>query len=98
MGADAVIGAQLKERMITMGARGKGGDDGGEVIEFTVVGTAVQARFLDAPAGATHRRPISRGRTCGRSRGRVGAVLSPLRVLPLPRVARHVGQRAYTAS
>ncbi|MDB5216987.1 MAG: heavy metal-binding protein, partial [Myxococcaceae bacterium] len=39
--ADAVIGAHLRERMITMGARGKGGDDGGEVIEFTVVGTAV---------------------------------------------------------
>jgi uncharacterized protein YbjQ (UPF0145 family) len=46
VGADAVIGAHIRERMITMGARGKGGDDGGEVIEFTVVGTAVRAPFL----------------------------------------------------
>jgi uncharacterized protein YbjQ (UPF0145 family) len=51
VGADAVIGAQLRERMITMGARGKGGDDGGEVIEFTVVGTAVRAPFLVHPPG-----------------------------------------------
>jgi uncharacterized protein YbjQ (UPF0145 family) len=51
VGADAVIGAQLRERMITMGARGKGGDDGGEVIEFTVVGTAVRAPFLTHPPG-----------------------------------------------
>lgn len=46
VGADAVIGAQLGERMVTMGARGKGGDDGGEVIEFTVVGTAVRAPWI----------------------------------------------------
>jgi uncharacterized protein YbjQ (UPF0145 family) len=52
VGADAVIGAQLKERMITMGARGKGGDDGGQVIEFTVVGTAVKAPFLTHPPGS----------------------------------------------
>ncbi len=51
VGADAVIGAQLRDRMITMGARGKGGDDGGEVIEFTVVGTAVRAPFLTHPKG-----------------------------------------------
>ena len=51
VGADAVIGAQLRERMITMGARGKGGDDGGEVIEFTVVGTAIRAPFLTHPKG-----------------------------------------------
>jgi uncharacterized protein YbjQ (UPF0145 family) len=51
VGADAVIGAKLRERMITMGARGKGGDDGGEVIEFTVVGTAVKAPFLTHPPG-----------------------------------------------
>jgi hypothetical protein len=37
--------------MITMGSRGKGGDDGGEVIEFTVVGTAVRAPFLTHPPG-----------------------------------------------
>jgi uncharacterized protein YbjQ (UPF0145 family) len=49
VGADAVIGAQLKERMITMGARGKGGDDGGEVLEFTVVGTAVRAPSIPHP-------------------------------------------------
>jgi len=46
VGADAVIGVQLRDRMITMGARGKGGDDGGEVTEFTVVGTAIRAPFL----------------------------------------------------
>ncbi len=51
VGADAVIGAKLKERMITMGARGKGGDDGGQVLEFTVVGTAVRAPFLTHPPG-----------------------------------------------
>ena len=51
VGADAVIGAKLRERLITMGARGKGGDDGGEVIEFTVVGTAVRAPFLTHPPG-----------------------------------------------
>ena len=33
---------RLQERLITLGSHGKGGDDGGEVIEFTVVGTAVQ--------------------------------------------------------
>jgi uncharacterized protein YbjQ (UPF0145 family) len=49
--ADAVIGAHLRERMITMGSRGKGGDDGGEVLEFTVVGTAVRAPFLVHPPG-----------------------------------------------
>jgi uncharacterized protein YbjQ (UPF0145 family) len=49
VGADAVIGAHLRDRMITMGSRGKGGDDGGEVIEFTVVGTAVRAPFLKRP-------------------------------------------------
>lgn len=51
VGADAVIGIKLRDRMITMGARGKGGDDGGEVIEFTVVGTAVRAPFLTHPKG-----------------------------------------------
>jgi uncharacterized protein YbjQ (UPF0145 family) len=51
VGADAVIGAHLRERMITMGARGKGGDDGGEVLEFTVVGTAVRAPHLVHPPG-----------------------------------------------
>ena len=49
--ADAVIGARLRERMITMGSRGKGGDDGGEVIEFTVVGTAVHAPWITHPPG-----------------------------------------------
>jgi hypothetical protein len=37
--------------MITMGARGKGGDDGGEVLEFTVVGTAVKAPWITHPPG-----------------------------------------------
>lgn len=54
VGADAVIGARLRERMITMGQHGKGGDDGGEVIEFTVVGTAVRAPWITKPEG----RPI----------------------------------------
>jgi uncharacterized protein YbjQ (UPF0145 family) len=49
--ADAVIGVHLKDRMVTMGARGKGGDDGGEVLEFTVVGTAVRAPWITHPPG-----------------------------------------------
>ncbi|HEX7604712.1 MAG TPA: hypothetical protein VF316_24000 [Polyangiaceae bacterium] len=52
VGADVVVGAQLRERMITMGARGKGGDDGGEVLEFTVVGTAMKAPFITHPPGS----------------------------------------------
>jgi uncharacterized protein YbjQ (UPF0145 family) len=51
LGADAVIGVHLKDRMITMGARGKGGDDGGEVLEFTVVGTAVRAPWITHQPG-----------------------------------------------
>ena len=46
LGADAVVGVHLRDRMITMGARGKGGDDGGEILEFTVVGTAVKAPWI----------------------------------------------------
>jgi uncharacterized protein YbjQ (UPF0145 family) len=44
--ADAVVGVRLGERYITVGSHGKGGDDGGEVIEFTVVGTAVKAPWM----------------------------------------------------
>lgn len=51
VGADAVIGVHLRDRMITMGARGKGGDDGGEILEFTVVGTAVRAPWITHPRG-----------------------------------------------
>lgn len=51
VGADAVIGVRLRDRMITMGSRGKGGDDGGEILEFTVVGTAVKAPWIDHPRG-----------------------------------------------
>src|SRR5262249_20253007 len=40
--ADAVIAVRLKERLITKGAHGKGGDDGDEVIEFNAVGTAAR--------------------------------------------------------
>jgi uncharacterized protein YbjQ (UPF0145 family) len=47
--ADAVVGVHLRDRMITMGSRGKGGDDGGEVLEFTVVGTAVRAGWITHP-------------------------------------------------
>jgi uncharacterized protein YbjQ (UPF0145 family) len=52
VGADAVVGVHLRDRMITMGARGKGGDDGGEVLEFTVVGTAVKAPWITHDPGA----------------------------------------------
>ena len=51
VGADAVIGVQLRDRMITMGSRGKGGDDGGEVLEFTVVGTAIRAPWITHAPG-----------------------------------------------
>jgi uncharacterized protein YbjQ (UPF0145 family) len=51
VGADAVVGVHLRDRMITMGSRGKGGDDGGEVLEFTVVGTAVSAPWVTHPPG-----------------------------------------------
>lgn len=51
VGADAVVGVHLRDRMITMGSRGKGGDDGGEVLEFTVVGTAVSAPWITHPPG-----------------------------------------------
>ncbi|MEO7113158.1 MAG: heavy metal-binding domain-containing protein [Polyangiaceae bacterium] len=44
--ADAVIGVRLQERLITVGSHGKGGDDGDEVIEFTVVGTAIRAPWI----------------------------------------------------
>ncbi len=49
--ADAVIGVRFRDRMITMGNRGKGGDDGGEVLEFTVVGTAVRAPWITHAPG-----------------------------------------------
>jgi uncharacterized protein YbjQ (UPF0145 family) len=49
--ADAVIGVHLRERMITMGAQGKGGDDGGEVLEFTAIGTAVRASWITHEPG-----------------------------------------------
>ncbi len=51
VGADAVVGVHLKDRMVTMGSRGKGGDDGGEVLEFTVVGTAVKAPWMSHAPG-----------------------------------------------
>ena len=49
--ADAVVGVKIKDRMITMGSRGKGGDAGGEVLEFTVIGTAVKAPWIEHPPG-----------------------------------------------
>jgi uncharacterized protein YbjQ (UPF0145 family) len=48
--ADVVLGVHLAERLITKGAHGKGGDDGDEVIEFTVVGTAAKAPWLERRA------------------------------------------------
>ncbi len=49
--ADAVVGVHIRDRMITMGSRGKGGDNGGEVLEFTVIGTAVKAPWMAHPPG-----------------------------------------------
>jgi uncharacterized protein YbjQ (UPF0145 family) len=49
--ADVVVGVRLGERLITKGAHGKGGDDGDEVIEFTVVGTAARAPWLGRTLG-----------------------------------------------
>jgi uncharacterized protein YbjQ (UPF0145 family) len=49
VGADAVVGVRLRERMITMGSHSKGGDDGGEIIEFTAVGTAIDANWITHP-------------------------------------------------
>src|ERR1700722_18676035 len=51
LGADAVIGVRVQERLITSGRHGKGGDDGDEVIEFTVFGTAVRAPWLTHDPG-----------------------------------------------
>ena len=52
--ADAVVGVRLGERWITTGAHGKGGDDGDEIIEFTIVGTAVKMPQL----GPEVQRPV----------------------------------------
>lgn len=49
--ADAVIGVRIEDRLITTGERGKGGDDGDEIIEFTVIGTAVKAPWLTKRGG-----------------------------------------------
>jgi uncharacterized protein YbjQ (UPF0145 family) len=51
LGADAVIGMRVQERLITSGRHGKGGDDGDEVIEFTVFGTAVRAPWMTHDPG-----------------------------------------------
>lgn len=50
--ADAVVGVRLKERWITMGKHGRSGDDGGEVIEFTAVGTAIRAPWITHAPGS----------------------------------------------
>jgi uncharacterized protein YbjQ (UPF0145 family) len=50
VGADVVVGVRIQERLITKGAHGKGGDDGDEVIEFNVVGTAARAPWIGARA------------------------------------------------
>jgi uncharacterized protein YbjQ (UPF0145 family) len=52
IGADAVIGMRIQERLITMGQHGKGGDDGDEIIEFTVFGTAVRAPWITHAPGS----------------------------------------------
>jgi uncharacterized protein YbjQ (UPF0145 family) len=52
IGADAVIGVRIQERLITIGQHGKGGDDGDEVIEFTVFGTAVRAPWITHAPGS----------------------------------------------
>ena len=85
LGADAVIGVHLKDRMITMGARGKGGDDGGEILEFTVVGTAVRAPWISCIRPVSPSSPTSRARTSGRSLQEGWEPCGvPLRILPLP--------------
>ena len=97
IGADAVIGMRIQERLITMGQHGKGGDDGDEVIEFTVFGTAVRAPWITHAPGIARRHRPERAGPLGAGAGRLRAVRLPLRVLPLPRVARdeerHRGQR-----
>jgi uncharacterized protein YbjQ (UPF0145 family) len=50
--ADAVIGMRIQERLITIGQHGKGGDDGDEIIEFTVFGTAVRAPWITHEKGS----------------------------------------------
>ncbi|MGZ7081224.1 MAG: heavy metal-binding domain-containing protein [Thermoanaerobaculia bacterium] len=49
IGADAVIGVRMEERLVTRGSHGKGGDDGDEVVEFVVVGTGVRAPWIQHP-------------------------------------------------
>ncbi len=51
VGADVVVGVRLSERLVTKGSHGKGGDDGDEILEFTVVGTAMHAPYLRAQQG-----------------------------------------------
>lgn len=51
LGADAVIGVRVQERLVTTGRHGKGGDDGDEIIEFTVFGTAVRAPWITHAPG-----------------------------------------------
>jgi uncharacterized protein YbjQ (UPF0145 family) len=46
LGADLVMGVRLGERELTESERGKGGDDGDQVIEFTAFGTAARAPWL----------------------------------------------------
>ncbi len=92
VGADAVIGAKLKERMITMGARGKGGDDGGQVLEFHRRRHGGQGAVFDASAWASdHHRSVGAG-FVGVGARRLGAVRVPVRLLQVPRLARDLRQ------
>ncbi len=80
-----------------MGARGKGCDgDGGEVLEFTVVGTAVKAPWINHPPNRPVTADLFRG---GRAVGALpGWLLEPcrlrVRLLPLSRLARDEPARA----
>jgi uncharacterized protein YbjQ (UPF0145 family) len=49
LGADLVMGVRLGERELTEARRGKGGDDGDQVIEFTAFGTAARAPWPRRP-------------------------------------------------
>jgi len=65
VGADAVVGAKLRERMNHMGARARAATDGGEVIEFTASARRSGPVFDATPPPADHYRSVS-GQTCGR--------------------------------
>ena len=82
LGADAVIGVRVQERLITSGRHGKGGDDGDEVIEFTVFGTAVRAPWITHdPVFPRRHRPVGAGPVPWRRTASSPAVSFPLEII-----------------